>query len=601
MEYLRSRVQAINVKHMATPTGNSAVSSTQQGHSGISADGQEAGLLSSAGFNVHIKEVVSAVGGQRGEAVAQPRTEVKGKSEVDQLSYAREDEIWAVEEGRQEMDGFVVDIKEVFNPPIGRAEAPVIKGQDAAVNAPLSSDKGKPKAPVQAEAKGSAAEAAVVAAAKEGEGAARGRKGGQEKVRQEEARGQAAITAPLARLGQPGAGGQQVGQSGAGTGSEKEGNEGPQGQEANAPLRAWPLPPSPVWDDKAARYFTPLHAKDPMQQYIDHFGGVASRQGEGEEEKRVQYVAFVPDEGFGNRLRGAYSTFLLAMLLRRPFLLLWTKPCPVSLQLNNTLPWEWDLTKYPSLHQAYVDASPRVLYACLTQFLPGCEDRERHRRDLETADLAQLYADTDVLIIQDPDEYVSLLRANPHHREEVARIVDWAGDAYNRTYVERFVGRFLEPSGPVLAMMDRYRGRYTMGVHVRSEFCRGGDFSSLTTLLARGAPYPPHSVVYLALDREKHRDTVVSALRGLEGVEDVLYIDLPPVHSNDRLPAHASSDSYVSLMADFFLLSEAPGPRFLTDQSSFSEAVQFVSRARGTGQQDRWFCGRARDGHKAQE
>lgn len=39
----------------------------------------------------------------------------------------------------------------------------------------------------------------------------------------------------------------------------------------------------------------------------------------------LQYIVFVPDEGLGNRLRGATSTFLLAMLLDRPFLLHWTK------------------------------------------------------------------------------------------------------------------------------------------------------------------------------------------------------------------------------------------------------------------------------------
>lgn len=390
----------------------------------------------------------------------------------------------------------------------------------------------------------------------------------------------------------------------------------PSPEPAEEPLHVSLKPAQEVAEKE--RYFVPLSSQDPLQLYIDE---QARRMERGDE--RLQFVAFVPDEGLGNRLRGAYSTFLLAVLLRRPFLLLWDKPCHWSLQMNNTMPWDWDVRSYPVLERAYESGSSgRVLYMCLTQFLKGCEDRPMHRQALETANLTELYAQTDLLIVQDPDEYVSLLQANPFHGEEARAIVEWQageGDAANRTYAERFVGRFLEPSAPVLAMMAPYRGKYTHAIHVRSQFCRGGDLGPLLSLVAQHAPYPSSErAFFVAVDKAPAREALMQDLkqRVVEGEAlELLTIDLPPVHSNDRLPQHASNASYVSLMADLFLLAEAPGRRFLTDQSSFSEAVQFLSAGKpprravksleeeeGGGQpssRDQWFCGRARDGHKA--
>jgi hypothetical protein len=70
-----------------------------------------------------------------------------------------------------------------------------------------------------------------------------------------------------------------------------------------------------------------------------------------------RYIAYVPDEGFGNRMRGAWSTLLLSMLLDRTFLVHWTEPCHWSLQLAETLPWDWDATHYPRLMELLTKVS----------------------------------------------------------------------------------------------------------------------------------------------------------------------------------------------------------------------------------------------------
>jgi hypothetical protein len=56
---------------------------------------------------------------------------------------------------------------------------------------------------------------------------------------------------------------------------------------------------------------------------------------------------------------------------------------------------------------------------------------------------------TDVVIVRDPDEYISVLLENPWMGERARAIVEWPGDEAGRTFMERLLGRLLVPSKQV--------------------------------------------------------------------------------------------------------------------------------------------------------
>jgi hypothetical protein len=133
-------------------------------------------------------------------------------------------------------------------------------------------------------------------------------------------------------------------------------------------------------------------------------------------------------------------------------------------------------------------------------------------------------------------------------------------------------------------MMAPFRGQYTHTIHLRSRFC-GGGYGDVLELLMRDGPFP-NVTFFLALDDPAFREPITDYLRS-QGA-GAMSIDLPVVHSNDKLPPGADERSFVSLIADFFLVSEAQ-VMYLTDQSSFSQAAKMIAKQR---QHDSWACPR---------
>jgi len=274
------------------------------------------------------------------------------------------------------------------------------------------------------------------------------------------------------------------------------------------------------------------------------------------------------------------------VILNRPLLLYWTKPSHWSLQLEDTLPWDWDIENYPALIQALDATDPSSLTMCLTDFHPECSRRDEYKNDLRTKDLKELYEERDVVVIRTPDEFIDMLLENPHHKEEVKALVEWNGDDTNRTYMQRLLARILRPSTDVIRMMGFfYKEGYTHAVHIREQFC------SWTNAIGPLKALGKEASVYVAMDDRKARELLVKELR--PHVKHVMYLDKPVVHSNDPLPEGVFSDSFVAVVADLFLVSEAPH-RILTMQSSFSQAAQmlYVGNHRGdrSNSSVTWLC-----------